>query len=216
MIPALAIFDFDGTLGDTTGIILRTMGETFRAMGVPPLSEAQYRSVIGLPLEKCFSSLLPLNEKEEAEYAAAYRKVFDELDEEGAVALYPGVLQTIRELRERGVKIAIASSRHRHTLDRYVSNLGLLPYIEMTVGADDVTRAKPDPQPVNIILDRLNVPAREAVVVGDAPYDILMGRAAGCRTIAVTYGNGSEEALRAAGADFLADRFQDIIHDLEI
>ncbi|MBO7371198.1 MAG: HAD-IA family hydrolase, partial [Bacteroidales bacterium] len=203
----LAIFDFDGTLGDTTGIILTTMAATFRAMGRQPLSEAQYRSVIGLPLEKCFSSLIPLDEAGEAEYAAAYRKMFDELDKKGAVTLYPGVLDTMRKLKDDGMKLAIASSRHRHTLDRYIAELGLAPLIEMTVGADDVTKAKPDPQPVNIILDALGVPAAEAAMVGDAPFDILMGRAAGCRTIAVTYGNGTAEDLRAAGADFLADSF---------
>ncbi|MBP5316353.1 MAG: HAD-IA family hydrolase [Bacteroidales bacterium] len=211
----LAIFDFDGTLGDTTGIILTTMAATFRAMGRQPLSEAQYRSVIGLPLEKCFSSLIPLDEAGEAEYAAAYRKMFDELDKKGAVTLYPGVLDTMRKLKDDGMKLAIASSRHRHTLDRYIAELGLAPLIEMTVGADDVTKAKPDPQPVNIILDALGVPAAEAAMVGDAPFDILMGRAAGCRTIAVTYGNGTAEDLRAAGADFLADSFTDIVQMLK-
>ena len=211
----LAIFDFDGTLGDTTGIILTTMAATFRAMGRQPLSEAQYRSVIGLPLEKCFSSLIPLDEAGEAEYAAAYRKMFDELDKKGAVTLYPGVLDTMRKMKDDGMKLAIASSRHRHTLDRYIAELGLAPLIEMTVGADDVTKAKPDPQPVNIILDALGVPAAEAAMVGDAPFDILMGRAAGCRTIAVTYGNGTAEDLRAAGADFLADSFTDIVQMLK-
>lgn len=212
---SLAIFDFDGTLGDTTGIILRTMAATFEAMGQPVLSEAQYRSVIGLPLEKCFSSLLPLDEAGEAEYAAAYRKTFDGLDKEGAVSLYPGVLEALRELKDRGVRLAIASSRHRHTLDRYISMLELAPLVEMTVGADDVTKAKPDPQPVNIILSALGVPAAEAVMVGDAPFDILMGRAAGCRTIAVTYGNGTAEDLKAAGADHLADSFTDIVQILK-
>ena len=211
----LAIFDFDGTLGDTTGIILTTMAATFKAMGRQPLSEAQYRSVIGLPLEKCFSSLIPLDEAGEAEYAAAYRRMFDELDKKGAVTLYPGVLDTMRKLKDDGMKLAIASSRHRHTLDRYIAELGLAPLIEMTVGADDVTKAKPDPQPVNIILDALGVPAAEAAMVGDAPFDILMGRAAGCRTIAVTYGNGTAEDLRAAGADFLADSFTDIVQMLK-
>lgn len=211
----LAIFDFDGTLGDTTGIILTTMAATFKAMGRQALSEARYRSVIGLPLEKCFSSLIPLDEAGEAEYAAAYRRMFDELDKKGAVTLYPGVLDTMRKLKDGGMKLAIASSRHRHTLDRYIAELGLAPLIEMTVGADDVTKAKPDPQPVNIILEALDVPAAEAVMVGDAPFDILMGRAAGCRTIAVTYGNGTAEDLKAAGADFLADSFTDIVQMLK-
>ena len=211
MKTSLVIFDFDGTLGDTTGIILKTMAATFRAKGQPVLSEAQYRSVIGLPLEKCFSTLLPLDEAGEAEYAAAYRKTFDELDKKGAVSLYPGVMETLAELKDRGVRLAIASSRHRHTLDRYISELGLASLIEMTVGADDVTKAKPDPQPVNIVLEALGVPAEETVMVGDAPFDILMGRAAGCRTIAVTFGNGTAEDLKDAGADFLADSFSDIL-----
>jgi len=214
MKTSLVIFDFDGTLGDTTGIILTTMAATFKAMGQPQMTEAQYRSVIGLPLEKCFSALIPMDEEGEARYAAAYRKMFDELDKKGVVTLYPGVLDTLRQMKAAGIKLAIASSRHRHTLDRYVAELGLAELIDMTVGADDVTKAKPDPQPVNIILAAMGVPACEAVMVGDAPFDILMGRAAGCRTIAVTYGNGTAEDLEAAGADFLADSFNDIIRML--
>ena len=81
----------------------------------------------------------------------------------------------------------------------------------MIVAADDVTHAKPDPEPVNKILETLQFQPQEALVVGDAPYDILMGRNAGARTCAVTYGNGKRQELQAARADYLIDRFADLL-----
>ena len=81
----------------------------------------------------------------------------------------------------------------------------------LIVAADDVTHAKPDPEPVNKILETLQFQPQEALVVGDAPYDILMGRNAGARTCAVTYGNGKRQELQAAGADYLIDRFADLL-----
>ena len=81
----------------------------------------------------------------------------------------------------------------------------------LIVAADDVIHAKPDPEPVNKILETLQFQPQEALVVGDAPYDILMGRNAGARTCAVTYGNGKRQELQAAGADYLIDRFADLL-----
>ena len=81
----------------------------------------------------------------------------------------------------------------------------------MVVGANDVQRHKPHPEPVQKILAALQMKPEVALVVGDASYDILMGAAAGCRTCGVTYGNQSAADLRAAGADFLIDDFSKLI-----
>ena len=84
----------------------------------------------------------------------------------------------------------------------------------MVVGADDVQHHKPHPEPVQVILRQLGIPSSEAIVVGDANYDILMGLAAGCRTCGVTYGNQSAVDLLRAGADNLIDDFADLLRIL--
>ncbi|MDY6370797.1 MAG: HAD family hydrolase [Bacteroidales bacterium] len=204
----LVILDFDGTLADTQPIIVGSIQRTLAELGLPARSDAECASIIGLPLVECFSNLFPDIDTATAERCAdRYREIFDELNEPGAVPLFPHVLETIRALHASGLQLAICSSRGRPTLEGFVSNFHLEPYISMVVSANDVTHHKPHPEPVQIILEQLQVRPEEAVVVGDASYDILMGRAAGCRTVGVTYGNQTAEELRACGAECLIDRF---------
>lgn len=204
----LVILDFDGTLADTQPIIVGSIQRTLAELGLPARSDAECAAIIGLPLVECFSNLFPDIDTATAERCAdRYREIFDELNEPGVVPLFPHVLETIRALHASGLQLAICSSRGRPTLEGFVSNFHLEPYISMVVSANDVTHHKPHPEPVQIILKQLQVRPEEAVVVGDASFDILMGRAAGCRTIGVTYGNQTAEELRACGAECLIDRF---------
>ncbi len=81
----------------------------------------------------------------------------------------------------------------------------------MIVGADSVTKGKPDPEPVLTILNALDWKAGDTLVVGDADVDIMMGNAAGCSTCAVTYGNGSLASLKEAEPDYMVDDFKRIL-----
>lgn len=203
----LVILDFDGTLADTQPIIVASLQATLEALHLPPRTEAECASIIGLPLAECFVTLCGVDAATAERCAEVYRRLFDELNTGGAVRLFPLVLDTIKTLHAKGLRLAICSSRGRPTLEGFVRDFQLEPYVEMVVSANDVQHHKPHPEPVQIILDGLGIAAAEAVVVGDASYDILMGRAAGCRTVGVTYGNQSADQLCAAGADHLIDRF---------
>ena len=97
------------------------------------------------------------------------------------------------------------------TLDSYVSNLGLAPYITYILGVEDVEDAKPGPGPVLKTMDDFRLRAEECLVVGDTKYDILMAHNAGVKGVGVTYGNGSREELEAAGAEWLIDDFAELI-----
>lgn len=207
----LCIFDFDGTLGNTVSVILNTLKAAFAEMGLPKRTDEEYRNVIGLPLEKCFSSLITMSDAFSKECAATYQRIFPTFDTENAVALFPNVLNTLEKLKRRGVIVAIASSRGHESLDNYVRRLGLKSLVDYVVGADDVKQAKPSPEPVEKILKAFQVRSEECLVVGDAPYDILMGRNAGCHTCAVVYGNGTRRELAAAGAEHLIDDFGEVL-----
>ena len=98
----------------------------------------------------------------------------------------------------------ICSCGGRPTLEAFVDSFHLANLVSCVVSSDDVTHAKPHPEPVQCILDRIQIPPTEALVVGDASFDILMGRAAGCRTVGVTYGNqtdGDDEPQPATPAE---------------
>lgn len=207
----LVILDFDGTLGDTNGIITKSMQATLAAMGLPQRSPEACSKVIGLPLAACFSTLLPISQQQAEACAQTYRRIFAENNQPGLVPLFPHVRETMAELHRQGVSLSIASSRNRGSLQQFVEDLGLHSYISFVLGADDVTKAKPDPQPVLLTLTHYGMQPDEALVVGDMSFDILMGRRAGCDTCGVTYGNGNREELLQAGATHVIDDFQELL-----
>ena len=207
----LVILDFDGTLADTQPIIIASIQATLRELGLPERTDAECRSIIGLPLAECFTTLCGVDGTTAERCADVYRRIFDELNTDGTVRLFPHVLETLKALHDRGLQLAICSSRGRPTLEGFVKSFHLEHYVSMVVSSNDVEHHKPHPEPVQKILAALGIAPEEAVVVGDANYDILMGRAAGCRTVGVSYGNQTADDLRAAGADHLIDDFADLL-----
>ena len=206
----LIILDFDGTLADTQPLILSSLQRTIKELHLPSRTDEQCKSIIGLPLKECFTTLLGVDDAMAERCCDVYRRVFDEDNHPGTVVLFPHVLETIKEMHDRGLRLAICSSRGRPTLDGFVQSFSLEDYVDMVVSANDVQHGKPNPEPVEKILSAMQVRAAEAMVVGDASYDILMGRNAGCRTCGVTYGNQSAGELYAAGADCLIDDFAEL------
>ena len=205
----IAILDFDGTLGDTTDVIVRTTQATIKEMGLPERSDEQCAAMIGLRLVEIPPVLFPECEVDCDLYAVTYRRLFHEFNTEGAVQLYPNVMDTLMELKRRGIILTIASSRSNASLTEYINNLGLASTITCILGANDVKKGKPDPEAVNKTLERFDINADEAIVVGDTIFDIEMGRNAGTRTCGVSYGNGSRESL--SKADWIIDDFGELL-----
>lgn len=205
--PRLIILDFDGTIGDTNRLITATMAATLKALHLPAQSEEACSKTIGLPLEEGFFQLLPMSRQTAQKCADTYRVLFEEMKKKITVTPFPHVLETLRRLHQQGVKLSLASSRRRKSLSDYVTQMGLEDVISYMVGADDVEKAKPDPQPVTLTLSHYGLSHDDALVVGDMTFDILMGKRAGCRTCGVTYGNGSRADLSAAGATWIIDDF---------
>lgn len=205
----IMILDFDGTLGDTAGVIVKTMQATIKELGLPSRSDEQCAAMIGLRLIEIPPVLFPECELDGEYYASTYRRLFHDFNTDGAVELYPDVLETLVELKKRGIILTIASSRSKASLTEYVRTLGLEGVISFVLGADDVKDGKPAPEAVNRTLEKFGFLPEEALVVGDTTFDIQMGKAAGTRTCGVTYGNGSRESL--ADADRLIDNFRELL-----
>lgn len=207
----LIILDFDGTLADTQPLILRSLQGTIAELGLPSRTDAECASIIGLPLKECFVKLLDADDTLAERCCEVYRRLFDEYNHPGTVTLFPHVEETLHELHRRGLQLAICSSRARATLDHFVLSFGFEQLVQAVVSADDVPHGKPYPDPALRVLELTGCKAEEALMVGDASYDILMGRAAGCHTCGVTYGNQTAAQLRDAGADYLIDNFQELL-----
>lgn len=205
------LLDFDGTLGNTQDIILRTLQATIHELHLPERTDEQCTAIIGLPLTQCFISLYDdanvVDDKMSEVCAATYRRIFDIFNTPTAVPLFPGVAETIRQLHRQGHQMTIASSRSHKTLDNYVKNLQLGDYIKYVLGVEDVEVGKPGPEPVLKTLRDLNLKAEDCLVVGDTKYDIQMAHNAGVKAIGVTYGNGSRQELEEEHTEWIIDDF---------
>jgi HAD superfamily hydrolase (TIGR01549 family) len=201
----LIILDFDGTLGDTADLIIRTMQATIKELNLPSRTDKECADMIGLRLIEIPNVLFPECGDISELYASTYRRLFHEFNTEGAVVLYPNVMETLLELKRRGKTLTIASSRSHASLAEYIENLGMSDVISYILGADDVKEGKPAPEAIFKTLGHFNFNADEAMMIGDTVFDIDMGRNACVKTCGVTYGNGSRESL--ADADWIIDDF---------
>ncbi len=212
----LVIFDFDGTLADTRNIILSTYTSTIEKLGLPTRTTAQLQATIGIPLQEGFENLYPsLGPSVTENCCATYRDIFNKNKHNYIPELFPGVTETLETLAKRGTIMTIASSRSHDSLIECCKENGIDHYFSIILGADNVERAKPDPWPVTHTLSRLGIPASDAVVVGDMPFDIKMGMDAGCRTVGVSYGNSTVSNLIEAGANRVINSIS-LLPDLEL
>lgn len=111
----------------------------------------------------------------------------------------------------RWLHLAVATSKFTASAEALLGAAGIRPEFSMVVGADQVAHPKPHPETGQLIMRELGVPARCAVMVGDTTHDLLMAKAAGMRSIAVTYGVHGVRELRSANPTWLADSFADVL-----
>ena len=209
---AAIIFDFDGTLADTRKGIIATAQETLRRMGLAPADEAALAATIGLPLIDNFIRGAGMAEEMACRAVEVYRTIFDEVAVPSITA-FPGVEETLRTLAGRDIPMAVATSRGQRSLEMLMHGLGLDRYIppERCFGVETVSRPKPAPDLVYVILGKLGVRPEETLVVGDTTFDIEMGRAAGCHTCGVSYGNQTADQLATASPDYLLDDIRKLL-----
>lgn len=195
------LYDFDGTLADSTELIMRCYRHTMQAHlgSVPP--DEEWLSGFGTPLETQIARFA----RSGAEALAMLDTYRDHQNEIHDVLLtpFPGALETVVELERRGVALAIVTSKHRRATLRGMDLCGITAHFPVIVTPEDVRNPKPHPEPVRTALERLGVLPEEALFVGDSPHDIASGRAAGTRTAAALWGPFPREALLAERPDAL-------------
>lgn len=203
---AALIFDFDGTLADTQRGILATAQEVLRRMGRGPADEKALAATIGLPLIENFTRGAGLSEEEAGRAVEIYRDIFESVAIP-TITPFPGVEETLAALFSRGVPMAVASSRGQRSLEILMQHTGLDRYIPLThvFGLETAARPKPAPDMVYVILGKLGAKPEETLVIGDTTFDIEMGKAAGCYTCGVTWGNQSASQLAGASPNYLLD-----------
>jgi len=206
------VFDFDGTIADTSRIIIATMQATMRERQLRVATPQEIKQVIGLPLNECFLHIYPgMSEMESLDCASTYCDIFDINKTRLTPSLFPGVKEALEALSQRGMTMSVASSRGHGSLVELLEMMGVEQHFAMVVGVDNVDHAKPHPEAVLTILRAMDIGTSESLMVGDMPVDIAMGKNAGTETCAVTYGNSSIEQLQESKPTFLIDDMRELV-----
>jgi pyrophosphatase PpaX len=192
------LFDFDGTLADTIDLIVASFRFATRAVLGKPLPDEVVLKNLGRPLGEYLEKLAPPGRAEEL--IAVYRRHNME-NHDRLIREYPHVRETVEELSRRGYRLGVVTSKGRELAAKGMAALGFGGLFAPVVALEDTTRHKPDPEPIGHALTKLHTTRRRAAYVGDSPWDIVAGRAAGVVTVAVTWGGFSRPDLEAADPD---------------
>lgn len=208
------LFDFDGTIMDTNAIILSSWKHTFNTvLGVDPDKDAIVAS-FGEPLEETMRKFFPGRDTERMveTYRNYQRSIYKE-----EIRMFPGCAETMQELKRRGFKLGVVTSRLWSSTRQGLYKFGMEHLLDAVVSAEDTDIHKPDPEPCLLCLRRLQTSADEAIMVGDSAFDILCARNAGVKSALVSWSiSVSEKQRRELAPDHYIQKASDILDIAEM
>ena len=203
------LFDNDGTLVDSRELLLASFHYAGPAVLGRQLSDEEYLQKVGQPLAvqvKDYTDDPVLQERFCEAYRAHNKTVHDKM-----IKAFPGTVEALAELASAGLKLGVVTSKRHAVAWRGLEVVGAASYLDCCVGWDDIERPKPDPQPVVRGCELLGFDPGECLYVGDAPFDLQSGNAAGASTAAVTWGMFNEPALTAERPSFVSHTWDELI-----
>lgn len=204
------IFDFDGTLVDSKWDIAGAQVWVLRQLGIQSYEEKDLFPYIGKPLEVAFAALLPASLHARIPDAARMYATYYQPRSLLTTQLFPGVKETLEILHADGKCLAVASIKRSENIRRVADHLRISDLFVQLQGSEAIPR-KPDPTIIDMILEEQGWERFETLMVGDTEIDILVGRNAGIRSCAVTYGSLTREQLERYTPDFIITAFPEIL-----
>lgn len=199
----LVVFDWDGTLIDSTAAIVHAIRAAAADLGLPVPSRERAAHVIGLGLFEAIRAAVPLIDRARMPaYVERYRHHY--LRRDAQLVPFDGVPELLDELADCGAWLAVATGKSRAGLNRALDQMGWTARFLTTRCADEGV-PKPDPWMLRDICDELGIGTGELLMVGDTTHDLGMARAAGTAAIAVAYGAHPRQALQAEPALAIVD-----------
>jgi phosphoglycolate phosphatase len=204
----VVIFDLDGTLVDSSIDICHAINYALEGLNVPAVTVPKTISLIGEGITRLFEKVIEIHHIP-SDKEPLIRRFLDHYSAHLAdnTTVYPGVMDTLESLN--GCPKVVISNKREDFSARLLELLGMRKYFDFVVGSDTTPEKKPSPVPIRYVLSKFGIRPEEAVIIGDSTFDIEAGKAAGIRTIAVTYGYRSISLLQ--GADFIVDSMPDVI-----
>ena len=201
------LFDLDGTILDTNELIIRSFMEALRGIVPKSFSREHIIPSMGQPLEnqlRLFSG-----QDDVAMLVPAYREVNLRLHDE-LVKPFDYVVEVLDRLRREGIRLGVVTTKIRLTTEKGLRFAGIYDYMDAIVTIDDVTHAKPHPEPVAKAMELLRADPATTVMVGDSVVDMQSASAAGAVGVGVAWSLKGGQILKEAGASFVIDDMREL------
>ncbi|PLR35824.1 phosphoglycolate phosphatase [Chimaeribacter californicus] len=220
-VRALA-FDLDGTLVHSAPGLAQAIDLALAEAGLPQAGEARVSTWIGNGADVLVERALAWAQAEgeqghrapgSAQMRARFDHFYAQTVEHGS-QLFPEVRDTLAQLARHNLPMGLVTNKPTPFVAPLLSALGIAEYFSLIIGGDDVVVKKPHPAPLYLMLGKLGVRATEMAFVGDSRNDIQAAQAAGCPSIALTYGYNYGEAIALSQPDTVIDRFADLLPTL--
>ncbi len=199
------IFDMDGTLIDSTKLILGAYQHVLSKYG-EDYDEKIIRTYIGRTLEHTYSEIAPSHDSKKL--AGLHRDW--QIERKHLFQGFEGLAELLTNLANKGLKLGIYTSSGRLRTNSVFEVLNINKYLDVVLCGDEVVNPKPHHEGVVTVANKLNVKLDEVIMVGDAEHDIFSGKNAGATTIGITHGFGTRESLEKAGADYIVDNIKEL------
>ena len=226
-------FDLEGTLVDSAPGLTAAVDNALYALELPMAGEERVVTWIGNGADVLIQRALTWARQEraalrasqgkpsvdhddipQAEQQTILRKLFDryygEVAEEGSF-LFPAVADTLGALHAKGLPLALVTNKPTPFVAPILASLDIAKYFTVVIGGDDVKNKKPHPEPLLMVAEKLGLAPTELLFVGDSRNDIQAAKAAGCRSIGLTYGYNYGEPISQSEPDYIFDQFNELL-----
>ena len=208
--PCSVLLDLDGTLIDSQPGILASCVVALRSLGHEPNDILDIKRIIGPPLEDVMQFLLqPYGDDRVAEAVSAFRRHYGESGLLGSKP-YPGIGHSLRQMRQDGLRLYLATSKREVFARRILEHLQLATFFDGIHGSVPGGELDHKPELLAHILSKHRISPAHSLMVGDRRYDITGAHAVGMRGLGVLWGYGSRDELESAGADRLVETAGDL------
>ncbi len=204
------LFDLDGTLTDSAPGIIECFRFTLAHMGFP--EPDNLRQILGPPLQSSFSELCGMNTAQTDEAVKFFRKYYSE-KYLFANSVYEGIPEMLEKLKNRGVKLLVATCKAEPYALQILEKFGLMPYFDFAGGADMEGTRSAKAQVIDYVLDRAEVSRKDKILmIGDRMHDIQGAHQCGIPCMAAAWGYGNMAEFQEFNADFIAEKPDDILN----
>lgn len=206
------LFDLDGTLIDTSNLIIRSFQHTFNLHYGRPLTPEEIYAFFGKPLKAALEHYGPGKVEE---LTQTYRE-FNLAHHDQLTTGFSGVPETIKALYDAGILMAIVTSKTKSTAIRGLKLFDMDKYFSVVIGHEECQKHKPEPEPVLLALEKLNLAPADCLMLGDSPFDLISAREAGVKTAAVRWTEIAWDSLLAEKPDYILHTIEDLLTICEI